>query len=48
MTVVELIEKKRDGGELEADEIHWLIDAYTVDEVPDYQMAALLMASEPT
>ncbi len=44
MTVVELIEEKRDGGELEADEIRWLISAYTADEVPDYQMAALLMA----
>lgn len=44
MRVVDLIERKRDGGELAPDEIRALIAAYTRDEVPDYQMAALLMA----
>ena len=42
--VVELIRRKRDGGELAASEIDWLIDAYTRDAIPDYQMAAFLMA----
>lgn len=42
--MVELIERKRDGGELSADELRWIIEAYTADELPDYQMASLLMA----
>lgn len=41
---MELIERKRDGGRLMADEIGWLIGAYTNGEIPDYQMSALLMA----
>ncbi len=39
-----LIQKKRDGGSLEPDEIHALIDGYVRGAVPDYQMAALCMA----
>ena len=39
-----LIERKRDGGELTADEIHWLVQQFTSGELPDYQMAALAMA----
>ncbi len=39
-----LIEKKRDGGELTDDEIARLIESYTRDAVPDYQMSALAMA----
>ena len=42
--VVELIRRKRDGGRLEGDEIDWLVHAYAADRVPDYQMAAFLMA----
>ena len=42
--VVELIRRKRDGGRLDPAEIGWLIDAYARDGVPDYQMAAFLMA----
>lgn len=41
---VSLIRRKRDGGHLTKDEIHYLIDAYTRDELPDYQMSAFLMA----
>jgi pyrimidine-nucleoside phosphorylase len=44
MIVPRLIERKRDGGRLESDEIHELIHLYAADRVPDYQMAALLMA----
>ena len=44
MNVVDLIERKRDGGTLQDDEIRWLIAAYTSDDVADYQMAAMLMA----
>jgi pyrimidine-nucleoside phosphorylase len=40
----ELIERKRDGGELTADELNALMLAYARDEVPDYQLAALCMA----
>jgi pyrimidine-nucleoside phosphorylase len=40
----ELIERKRDGRELAADELRELVLGYSRDEVPDYQMAAFLMA----
>jgi pyrimidine-nucleoside phosphorylase len=40
----EIIERKRDGKELAADEIRELVLGYTRDAVPDYQMAAFLMA----
>ncbi|HEX9938683.1 MAG TPA: thymidine phosphorylase [Longimicrobium sp.] len=42
--VVPLIERKKDGGELTADEIAWLLKGYVAGEVPDYQMSAWLMA----
>jgi len=44
MYMVEIIEKKRDGGELSTNQIEWFIRAYSDDKVPDYQAAALLMA----
>ena len=40
----EIIRTKRDGGELTAEEISFLVLAYTKEEVPDYQVAAWLMA----
>jgi len=42
--MIDLIEKKRDGQELATAEIEWFVRAYTADEAPDYQAAALLMA----
>jgi pyrimidine-nucleoside phosphorylase len=40
----ELIERKRNGGELSPEELRELMTAYARDEVPDYQLAALCMA----
>jgi pyrimidine-nucleoside phosphorylase len=40
----ELIERKRDGQELGADELAELVLGYAAGEVPDYQMSAFLMA----
>jgi pyrimidine-nucleoside phosphorylase len=40
----ELIERKRDGGELTPEEWNELMLAYARGEVPDYQMSALAMA----
>jgi pyrimidine-nucleoside phosphorylase len=42
--MVTLIRKKRDRQELTTDEIRYIINAYTRDEIPDYQVSALLMA----
>lgn len=42
---VSLIRKKRDGEILTADEISFLVDRYTADKLPDYQMSAFLMAA---
>jgi pyrimidine-nucleoside phosphorylase len=44
MIVLPLIERKRDGGRIAGDEWRALADAYARGAVPDYQMAALLMA----
>src|SRR2546423_10355344 len=44
MHVPTLIEKKRDGGELSAEEIDFLIGEFTNDRIPDYQMSAWAMA----
>jgi pyrimidine-nucleoside phosphorylase len=40
----ELIERKRDGGELSPEEWNELMLGYAQDDVPDYQLAALAMA----
>ncbi len=44
MRIVDIIEKKRDGGELTTAEIEWFIAGYTDGSIPDYQAAALIMA----
>ena len=44
MRILDIIAKKRDGLPLNEQEINFMIQGYTQDEVPDYQMAAWLMA----
>jgi thymidine phosphorylase len=44
MHIPSLIERKRDGAELSAEEIAQLIDAFTRGDMPDYQMSAWAMA----
>ncbi len=44
MRVVDTILAKRDGRELTAEEINELVRAYTAGGIPDYQLAAFLMA----
>ena len=44
MRAVDLIHAKREGRALEPEELRWLIRSYTDGELPDYQMAAFLMA----
>ncbi len=45
MRAVDLIQKKRDGGQLSTEEIQCLIAAYVAGKVPDYQMSAFAMAT---
>lgn len=42
--IVDLVRKKRDGEELNLEELERLINGYTRGEIHDYQMAAFLMA----
>jgi pyrimidine-nucleoside phosphorylase len=41
---IDVIRKKRDGGELSGSEIESLVNAYTAGDIPDYQVSAWLMA----
>ncbi len=41
---IDVIRKKRDGGELSRAEIEGLVNSYTNGETPDYQVSAWLMA----
>ena len=43
MRMVDLIEKKRDGGVLTDDEIRFIIKGFTDGSIPDYQMSAFAM-----
>jgi pyrimidine-nucleoside phosphorylase len=44
MRTVDLIQRKRDGEELAAEELTYLVNGYVNGDIPDYQMAAFLMA----
>lgn len=44
MRMLDFIEKKKSGQSLTQAEIEFLIQEYTADKIPDYQMAAFLMA----
>ncbi len=44
MRIVDIIAKKRDGGELSLEEIKSLVDGYVDGSVPEYQVSAWLMA----
>ena len=44
MRMIDLIDKKRSGIELSTEEIEWMVTSYTNDQIPDYQMSAMLMA----
>ena len=44
MRMYDIIHKKREGGELTGEEIHFFIDGFTKGEIPDYQASALMMA----
>jgi pyrimidine-nucleoside phosphorylase len=44
MHALDVIAKKRDGGELSEEEIEFFVQGYTEGRIPDYQAAAWLMA----
>src|SRR5947209_18125902 len=45
MRTVDLIHRKREGEELSPEEITFLVEGYTRNEIPDYQLSAFLMAT---
>lgn len=44
MRMYDIIQRKRDGYALTKEEINYFISGYTNEEIPDYQVSALLMA----
>ena len=44
MRMYDMIEKKKQGQTLSREEIQYVVMGYTKGEIPDYQMAAFLMA----
>ena len=44
MTILDIIEKKRDKKELEKEKIEFFVNSYTKGEITDYQASALVMA----
>lgn len=44
MNMNDIIIKKKQGGKLTAEEIDFVVNGYVSEDIPDYQMSALLMA----
>ena len=44
MRMYDVIQKKKAGETLSKEEVYEMIQAYVAEEIPDYQMAAFLMA----
>ncbi|NLB89211.1 MAG: thymidine phosphorylase, partial [Syntrophomonadaceae bacterium] len=44
MRMIDIIQKKKSGGILTQQEIEFVVQGYTHNEIPDYQIAAFLMA----
>lgn len=44
MRMYDIIDKKKKGMELTAEEISYVVNGYVSDEIPDYQVSAFLMA----
>lgn len=44
MNIIDIIQKKRDGGALSKEEIEYFINEYVNGNIPDYQISSLLMA----
>ena len=44
MDIVDIIEKKRDRKDLSKEEIDFFVREYTLNNIPDYQASALIMA----
>ena len=44
MRMYDLIEKKKRGGSLSAEEIAYMVREFVAGDIPDYQMSAMLMA----
>lgn len=44
MLAIEIIEKKKNGIQLNKQEIDFMVQGYTKGIIPDYQMAAFLMS----
>lgn len=40
MRMVDIIEKKRDGGKLTKEEIEFFVNGYVRGDIPDYQASA--------
>lgn len=45
MRIYDCIQKKKQGGQLSQEEICYIVNGFTQEEIPDYQMAAFLMAA---
>ena len=44
MRMYDIIMKKKIGEELSEEEIRFFVEGYTRNEIPDYQVSALMMA----